>query len=451
MDSTIAALATAPGEAGIGVVRISGPEAWKVADSVFFPVRQDLWESRISHRMLLGALKDGDTRLDQVLCVYMKGPASYTGEDVVEIHSHGGMLIQQKIMDLLTARGVEPALPGEFTRRAFLNGKLDLIQAESILDVIEATSERGLTLAAAQLEGELSREIEDVHEGLLQLIAHTEALLDFPEDELDTLPEKQIRLMAGQYLDSLRSLTASFRQGRLAREGIRMVLAGRPNVGKSSLLNALLRENRAIVTDIPGTTRDTIEEKLNLDGLLLRVVDTAGIRDTRDPVEKMGVDRSRQAVEQADVVLLLLDATAGFTLEDSRIEQDLTEAGKNYFRVWNKGDLADNPEGFREGDLVVSARRDIRFDTISREIRARVHLDTTLSSARTVTRLRHHQLLTLAADHLDSFLAGFSAGMPLDFLSIDLRSAWEALGEVLGRNVTEDIFDRIFSEFCVGK
>ena len=449
MEQTIAAIATGSGEGGIGILRISGPRSLEIVKPMFKPRRLGAWDNPVSHQLILGECYDREQLLDQVMAVYMKGPHSFTGEDVVEIHCHGGYFVQERILDALIRGGAVPAQPGEFSRRAFLNGKLDLIQAESIIDVIQSTSDRGLALAAQHLQGGLSEEINELGDRLLTLIAHLEATLDFPEDEIDVLPEEDLTRTVEEIRDQLRDLTASYHQGKLVREGIRTVIAGKPNVGKSSLLNSLLRENRAIVTEIPGTTRDTIEELLNMDGMLLRIIDTAGIRDTEDAVERIGVDKSRASIEEADLVILLLDSTTGITPEDRDIERYLQNSGKPYFRVWNKQDLTPVPP--EAGEIAISAREKHGFERLSAMIRTKVQLQEHHISRRTVTRKRHFMLLNQATEHLDAYLAGLEDGLPADFLSIDLRSAWEEVNQITGKHLTEDLFDRIFSEFCIGK
>ncbi|QRN85088.1 tRNA uridine-5-carboxymethylaminomethyl(34) synthesis GTPase MnmE [Clostridia bacterium] len=457
METTVAAIATSPGQSGIGIIRISGKDSLSVLESLFVPLDSKRWKNKKPWQFYLGHIMKNDKSIDEVLVVFMKSPKSYTGEDVVEIHSHGGMLVQRQILEILLETGVSAAEPGEFTKRAFLNGRLDLVQAESVIDIIEANNEQGLTAANSQLQGRLSRGIEELSERLLKLIAYYEAALDFPDDEIDAIAEDKVIQEVTEVKQRIGSLIESYKQGKMMKDGINTTIIGKPNVGKSSLLNVLLQESRAIVTDIPGTTRDTIEEILNLGGISLRITDTAGIHETEDVVEKIGVEKSIKALEQSDLVLLVLDVHEGIDELDKVLLQRVEELGKPYITVWNKADLLSKeniPEWLQEmpESVAISAKNDEGIEELVETIKRRVSLsDTSVNSQQVITRARHYELLLKAEKELKNFLESSNAHMPMDFLSIDLRSALESLDEILGKNTAEDIFDTIFQEFCLGK
>jgi tRNA modification GTPase len=457
METTVAAIATSPGQGGIGIIRISGDGALVLLVALFRPKDAGRWQNKRPWQLYLGNIVDQGRNVDEVLVVFMKGPRSYTGEDVVEIHSHGGRLVQRQIMKLLLEHGASTAMPGEFTKRAFLNGRLDLVQAESVIDIIEANNEHGLQAANAQLQGRLSKGIMELSDRLRRLIAYHEAALDFPEDEIDSIAEEQVLSDVQDIKNQLRTLIETYNRGRMIKDGIRTAIIGKPNVGKSSLLNVLLQEARAIVTEIPGTTRDTIEEVLNLGDISLRITDTAGIRETDDIVERIGVEKSRQALEESDLVLLVLDVHAGIDEQDEILLEQVKSMGKPFISIWNKADLISDE---RRPDWIdrmpeavaISAKEDTGIERLIDIIKKRVSLEEpNIYREETVTRARHYELLVRADQELESFLQSHKAQMPMDFLSIDLRAALEHLDEILGRNTSEDIFDTIFKEFCLGK
>ena len=448
-DDTICALATPPGTGGIGVIRVSGPAAFAIVDRVSWrpnhtPCRG--WAGHTLHRADI-VHPTGEV-IDDVLLAIFHAPRSYTGEDVVEISAHGGPVPLRQILGRLLQCGARLARPGEFTQRAFLNGKMDLAQAEAVGDLIAAQTEQAYRLARRQTEGQLSRAVAEVRMIALGVLARIEASIDFPEDvgELDidaclaelTQAERQ-----------LGELLATADGGILYREGLKVVLAGRPNVGKSSLLNALLRTNRAIVTPIPGTTRDVIEETLNLRGIPLRAVDTAGLRETTDEVERLGVERTRESLADADITLLILDASAGETPEDTVLRE--AWADRPHLIVWNKWDLKPGADLPAEG-IVVSASTG--WNLIALED-ALVDLalggSPTESEGTVVTHARHKQALESASAHLTEAQQTLTALLPADFASIDVRGALDALGKITGETATEDIIEEIFSRFCIGK
>jgi tRNA modification GTPase len=448
---TIAAVSTPPGEAGVGIVRLSGPEAVAIAGKLFeSPGGRRL----ISHRVLYGFIKDPETgeRVEEVLLTFMRAPRSYTREDVVEINCHGGMVPVRRTLELTLRQGARLAEPGEFTRRAFLNGRIDLSQAEATLDIIRAKTAAAGKLALGQLRGDLSGKINALKERLLEACAHLEACIDFPEEEIE--PRSMREIMEGMkgVRDEISALSGSFEEGRFFREGLRTAIVGRPNVGKSSLLNALLMRDRAIVTDTPGTTRDVIEEYLNINGLPLKVMDTAGIRETHGMAEREGVRRSLMALEDSDLVLAVLDGSA-LPTEDDEVVVERTR-GKNSLLLINKTDLpaafgSDHPlvSGAGARVLKISARTGRGLD----ELKDAVYNSSVSAPAGVmVTNLRHKTALDAGAGALGAALESIGK-MPVEITAMELREALDRLGEIVGHVSTDEILQRIFSEFCIGK
>jgi tRNA modification GTPase len=463
MGDTIGAIGTALGEAGIGIVRLSGPDSEQIVDQLFIPLHRENWNQRQSHRLYLGHLRkssDETEVIDQVLVVIMKGPHSYTGEDVAEIHCHGGYLVVRSVLEAVLNQGARLAEPGEFTRRAFLNGKLDLAQAEATIDLIRSKSRTGLAVAVGNLDGKLSQLIDYCQEELLRILAYCEASIDFPEDEIEVMLPEEIAEIVTSLINRLEKLLADFDKGRLLQDGVKTVILGKPNVGKSSLLNAILGRERAIVTDIPGTTRDLIEEYVDLGGIPLRMVDTAGIRPTEDLVEKIGVEKTKAVLKEADLALLVLDAATGLTDHDQLVWQLAREAEIPLIVLINKVDLdgvSIDKEQLEKMDsgltvLEISALSGYGLPALEEKVQAMVGLgEVRWDGEPLITRLRHQQAVTKAVDHLKQLLVSLEQRLPEDFLTIDLRGAWEALGEINGKTVGEDVLDRIFAEFCIGK
>ena len=448
-EDTICALATPPGTGGVGVIRVSGPEAFAILDRVTWRPNHTpcaAYAGYTLHRA--DVVQASGEVIDDVLLAVFHAPRSYTGENVVEISAHGGPVPLRQILGRLLGAGARMARPGEFTQRAFLNGKMDLAQAEAVGDLIAARSEEAHRLARRQKGGHLSRAVGSIRDLALGVLARIEATIDFPEDvgELDTpacladLAEADRAALA---------LLATADAGILYREGLKVVLVGRPNVGKSSLLNALLRTDRAIVTAVPGTTRDTLEETLSLRGIPVRAVDTAGLRDTNDAIEQMGVARSRAALADADVVLLVLDAGDGETAEDAALLAELADT--RHLIVWNKWDRMPDRD-LPAGGIVVSAVTGWNLAALEDAL-----ADLALSghSADTedtfVTHARHREALIAARSHLADAAASLTADLPADFASIDLRGALDSLGEITGETAPEDMIHEIFSRFCIGK
>ncbi len=460
LHDTIAAIATPPGEGGIGIVRISGPAAVEIAGRIFRPAGARDWRSGPGYRLYYGYVVDpasGET-VDEVLLALMRAPRSYTREDVVEINGHGGIVPLRRILQLVLDSGARLAEPGEFTRRAFLNGRLDLAQAEAILDVIRARTGESLKVALGQLRGELSERIEALREALLRVLAEMEASIDFPDEE--DVPETELAELARRLTgiaDECAELLAGADAGRVYREGLGVVIVGKPNVGKSSLLNALLREARAIVTDIPGTTRDVIEETVNLRGIPLRLLDTAGLRETEDAVERIGVARTRNVVAAADLVLAVLDAASGLEAEDREVLA--LAAGKPLVVLINKIDLAPagiDPDEIRRlvaGPVLRVAVREGRGLDKLEEVIADLVLGGQVAGRDPIliSNVRHKNALERARRYTNEARAALTGGLPLEMAAIDVRNALDALGEITGATVGDDLLDRIFADFCIGK
>ncbi len=458
-DDTIAAIATAIGEGGIGIIRLSGPDAIAVADRLFRAASGMPAAEQQTYRAAYGRIVDpasGQT-VDEVLLLVMRAPRSYTREDVVEIHCHGGPLPLRRILALVLDAGARLAEPGEFTKRAFLNGRLDLSQAEAVIDVIRAKTDASLRMAVGHLAGAFSEKIRAYRQDILRLVAHLEAAIDFPEDDIEELAARDVAAAAEKLTADIDRLLATARTGRILREGLVTVIIGKPNVGKSSLLNALLGEKRAIVTEIPGTTRDIIEEVVNLGGIPIKVVDTAGIRETADVVERIGVARAREAVDQADLILLLLDASSPLAVEDKEVIGMLS--GRPAIVLVNKTDLPSVID-MDEVRRLVAGKPVIRISALEgtgvEELSTAI-VDIVYSSQVSqpegafVNNVRHSRILQEARDCLADALATIAAGMPPDCIVVDLRAAWERLGEITGETVGEDIIDQIFTQFCIGK
>lgn len=444
---TIAALASAPGEGGVAVVRMSGAEAERILRAVFAPLPTQME----SHRLYYGAVRDGRERVDEAMAVLMRAPRSYTREDVAEIQCHGSMTLCRRILALLLKHGARAAEPGEFTRRAFLSGRVDMTQAEAVMNLIGATNNRALREAMRQMEGGVSQYVLRARKAICDVLAGVEAATDFPDevDEEETTADLRARM------EKTRSALLSgcdARAGRIAREGLSVVLAGRPNAGKSSLMNALLRQERAIVTDIPGTTRDVLTEHVLLGDLQVNLTDTAGLREAGDAVERIGVERARKAVESADVVLVVIDASQPFTEEDAQLLRR-----ENALAVLNKQDLAvrvtpQDIENAAPGTpcLLLSIRRDGEgIDALIDRLQGYAPQDT--SGGAMLTQQRHIDAAHKAADALGDALAALDSGMELDLIAVDLRRALSALGEITGETLSEDVIDQVFARFCVGK
>ena len=456
-EDTIAAIATPPGPGAIGVIKVSGPEAEHILRQIFRPARPR--EQFESHRLYYGHIVDPETGepVDEVLVALMRAPRSYTREDVLEIYAHSGYRVLSRILSLVFSAGARPAEPGEFTRRAFLNGRIDLVQAEAIQEIITARSDSALRLALGQLSGKLSERIRRIREVLVELLAVTEAAVDFPEEDIEILsPETMRQRLSAEVLSPLEELIRAADEGRGFREGIAVVLAGRPNVGKSSLLNALLKEERAIVTPVPGTTRDVIEETAQIGGLPVRLIDTAGLRETLDEVEAIGVELARKKLSAADVVVFLVDGSREPEEEDRKLYQEIQ--GRPHLVAVNKIDIAgeENLSAWRrffpEEPVFISAREGTGLSELSRRIFEVVVGDGPVEPPETAPNLRQKAACERAAGAVKRALSLLASPEPLpELLAIELREALSALSEITGEVTTEDLLDRIFSTFCIGK
>ena len=449
-QSTIAAIATAivPQQGSVGIVRLSGPEAVTIAQQIFHAPGQQEWES---HRILYGYVKHPNGRsIDEALLLLMRAPRSYTREDVVELHCHGGMMAVQEVLQLCLTQGAQLAEPGEFTLRAFLNGRIDLTQAESIADLVGARSPQAAQTALAGLQGKLAQPIRNLRSTCLDILAEVEARIDFEED-LPPLNEAEIRSRLRQVLSEVQQILATAEQGELLRSGLKVAIVGRPNVGKSSLLNAWSRTDRAIVTDLPGTTRDVVESQLVVGGIPVQVLDTAGIREATDQVEQIGVERSRQAAQAADLVLLTIDAQAGWTAADEEIYRSIQP--RPLIIVLNKIDLVDQPPPLpiEHPTVATVAAQQQGIDRLEQAILDIAHSGLRAANLDIAINQRQAAALTRAQTALELVQGAITDQMPLDFWTIDLRSAIQALGEITGEEVTESVLDRIFSRFCIGK
>ena len=464
-SQTIAAIATGLTESGIGIIRISGPESYEIIRKIFRTKsgkEPDLQEShRVHYGFIMNVSREtSDQFLDEVLMLNMKGPRSYTGEDTIEIDCHGGVLMMKRVLDTVIRSGARLAEPGEFTKRAFLNGRLDLSQAEAVIDVINAKNDRALRASVAQLKGSVSRRIRECREKLLEDTAYIEAALDDPEHiELDGFSEK-----LGQDVEEtekiLRHLIDTAEDGRIMKEGIRTAIVGKPNAGKSSLLNVLLGEERAIVTDIAGTTRDTLEETINLKGVTLNMIDTAGIRETEDTVERIGVERALKAAREADLVIYVVDSSVPLEEADRQITSFLNENQKKAIVLLNKNDLK---PAVTEGELRDLLPKETRILSVSAKEEAGIReLEDLIeemfyrggisyNDELYITSARQKEALIHAASSLEQVKNSIAQDMPEDFYSIDLMNAYTELGYILGEEVDEDLVNEIFSKFCMGK
>ncbi|MCC6712774.1 MAG: tRNA uridine-5-carboxymethylaminomethyl(34) synthesis GTPase MnmE [Candidatus Dadabacteria bacterium] len=458
-DDTIAAIATPPGDGGIAVIRISGPESLNIISAIFETGGEEapgflprtLYHGHIIH-------PENGLRIDEVLAVYMKSPASYTGEDVVEIHSHGGHIVPKKIIDLVFARGARPANPGEFSLRAFLNGKMDLAQAEAVADVVNAQTEDALKQAELQLEGVLSHKIREIKDIILDVLAEVEAQVDFPEEDIDPIVKSALIGRTQDILTGLEALSDTYREGRILKYGVSTAIIGKPNVGKSSLLNRLVMKERAIVSPVPGTTRDFIEESIDVRGLPLRLVDTAGIRATGDEIERAGVDFAKKKAGEAELIIAVIDGSAPLDEEDYEVLSSLE--GKQAVLAVNKADagLKVSDGGLRgfcapERIVYTSAREGTGIEDLKEAINRLLRGKEGRGEAGEIvlTELRHKLAIEKAAESLSSFLKLLDVGESPEFLALDLRVALDSLGEITGEVTTEDVLGRIFSKFCVGK
>ena len=456
-NDTIAAISTAMTGSGIGIIRISGEKSVSIAEKIFHPGKKGKKLSeQAAYTAHYGMIKDGEEIIDEVLVLLMKKPHSYTAEDTVEIHCHGGVYVMKRILDLVIRNGARPADPGEFTKRAFLNGRIDLSQAEAVMDVIQAKNEYALKNSVSQLKGSVMKKIRALREQVLYEIAYIESALDDPEHiSLEGYPQK-LCVKVDNFLKESEELLTGAEEGRVLREGIRTVIVGKPNVGKSSLLNVLAGDERAIVTEIAGTTRDALEEQIRIRGLTLNLVDTAGIRETEDVVERIGVDRAKNMVNEADLVLYVVDSSSVLDENDEEIISFLKD--QNVIVLLNKSDLpsAVNSETIQERlskpVISVSAREETGIEEFA-DLLEKMFLEGRVSFNDEVylTNARQKNAMEEAKRSFERVKESIEADMPEDFFSIDLMAAYDSLGQILGESVGEDLVNEIFSKFCMGK
>ena len=454
-NETIVAPATSTGKSSVNIIRLSGVKSLAVAESIFMPKKYKISEN--PRRMIYGHIIDKDKVIDEVMLCYMKAPHSFTCEDVVEINCHGGSKSLEEIMSLILTKGVRLAQNGEFTKRAFLNGRIDLSQAEAVIDIINAKSTKSFENAQRQLQGRLSGRIEKIDERLKKSIAQITVAIDFPEEDIPEVTYEELLSDVEISIDELNKLKETYKNGKVISDGINIAIIGRPNVGKSSLLNELLEENRAIVTDIAGTTRDIITESLSINGISVNLIDTAGIRETQDVVEKIGVERSISSIENADIILLVLDTSDKLNTEDRELMEKLKD--RQYLILLNKSDLQNKlnisqlPSFIDKDNIINISTLDKRgIEELKENIYAKaVSFDDDSINNVMITNSRHYSLIENAINSLKDARQSLLDNVELDILEIDFLNAVDYLGQITGLSVSESLLDTIFSKFCIGK
>lgn len=457
---TISAISTPMGEGAIAIVRLSGDQAIEITDKLFVGVSGKKLENVSSHTIHYGKIIDPNTDevVEEVMVSVMKAPKTFTRENIVEINCHGGLVSVNRVLQLVLRYGARLAEPGEFTKRAFLNGRIDLSQAEAVMDLIRAKTDRAMNIALGQMEGRLSKLIQKLRQEILEVVAHVEVNIDYPEyDDVEEMSHRMLKEKANYVRDELKKLLQTAGQGKILREGLSTAIIGRPNVGKSSLLNSLVQENKAIVTDIPGTTRDVIEEYVNVRGVPLRLVDTAGIRETEDIVEKIGVERSRKVLKEADLILLVLNYADDLTKEDEQLFEAVK--GMDVIVIINKTDLPQKIDMDKVKELsnehkviTTSLLEEKGVDDLEEAISSMYFQGSIEASDLTyISNSRHIALIGQALDAIEDVLSGIEFGTPIDIIQIDLTRTWELLGEIIGDTVQESLINQLFSQFCLGK
>ena len=453
--NTIAAIATSPGVGGIGIIRISGEEAFLVASKIFCP--KDAFFNvlePIPNVIKYGYIFDREEKIDEVLVSFFKAPHSYTTENIVEINCHGGVLVMRRILEIAVKNGARIAEPGEFTKRAFLNGRIDLAQAEAIIDIITSKTDKERNVSLTQLEGFLSEKINKIQSKIYDVLIQIEAGIDYPEHEIEDVTRETIYSVLTESKESLKKLCDSFEEGKVLKDGVKTVILGKPNVGKSSLMNTLLREDRAIVTDIPGTTRDTIEEYVNIKGIPLRIVDTAGIRNTEDKIEEIGVEKAKNEIENADMIIAVFDISRELAEEDYEIIELIKN--KKSIIIINKVDLEEKwneKEVFGEKKVInISAKEKFGIEELENEIEELWKINNMSTNEDIIiSNIRHKELILNALEEIDVAINALKSDLPVDMISINIKSILNHLGTIVGQNVDEETINGIFSRFCLGK
>ncbi|MDO4711451.1 MAG: tRNA uridine-5-carboxymethylaminomethyl(34) synthesis GTPase MnmE [Peptostreptococcaceae bacterium] len=454
---TIAAIITASGESGVGIIRLSGSEALEIANKIFEPRDRSHRLQDRPRYLMLGHIVEDDVKIDEVLCTYMKAPHSYTTEDVVEINCHGGYQSLRKVLELVLQKGARLAERGEFTKRAFLNGRLDLSQAEAVMDIITAKTGTGHEISQQQLDGKLSNTLTKMRDEITEDLAKITVAVDFPEEDEPEVTYQELIDSLDRTLEQINKMIASFEVGKIYKDGLRTVIVGKPNVGKSSLLNGILKEERAIVTEIAGTTRDVIEEFFTLDGIPIRLVDTAGIRETDDVVEKIGVARSMESIRSADLVILVLDGSRELDREDIEI-MDMTD-DKYVIVIINKSDLDQEIDMDvvserldPDNTIMASIKNGKGIEELIRAIKRMVEIEgLSVDNEYMINNARHKNALERASEACEDALRSLYTGLPLDIIETDFRNIWNVLGEITGDTASEDLLNVIFARFCIGK
>lgn len=459
MEDTIAAIATAYGEGGIGIIRLSGEEAANILDKIFIRKNKENKKAIANRRLCYGHIVDPSTNqvIDEVLTVVMKGPDTYTREDVVEIYCHGSIVALRKTLSLTLKNGARLAEKGEFTKRAFLNGRLDLSQAEAVIDMIKAKTDKSFHVALDQMEGALSERVKEIRQELMDLLVDITVNLDYPDEDIEELTYQKLKKSILKIGDMIEKLLDTAGTGRIIKEGIQVAIIGKPNVGKSSLMNALLKEARAIVTEIPGTTRDTIEEGITIKDIPIKLTDTAGIRETEDEIERIGIERSKDSFNRSDLILFIVDGSSPLTEEDLKILEKIGD--RKIIVLMNKIDLGqqiDEEELKRNvrGARIIRAaiKQNLGMQELEEEIVSLVYGGKIKQEeSLLITNVRHMELLDKARQAIGDAYAMVENAEALDFIEVDVRRAWELLGEMIGESVTEDIIDQVFARFCLGK
>lgn len=456
-EGTIVSISTAKGLGAIGIIRVSGDKAFEIGERIFRGKKD--FKNIKSHTINYGKIIDPKSEeiLDEVMISKMKAPNTFTREDIIEINCHGGAFILQNVLDLVVRQGARIADPGEFTLRAFVNGRIDLSQAEAVIDIINSLSNQGAKVAIKQLDGEISNKISSIRNKLIDLIASIEVTVDYPEEDIDEITSNEISELLKDLKSDLLKLIQSYEKGKMVREGISIAIIGRPNVGKSSMLNKFIGKNKAIVTDIAGTTRDVIEEYITLDGIPVKIIDTAGIRETIDCVEKIGVDKAKKVINDSDFVLFLVDASARITDEDIEIYNSIKH--KDRFIICNKIDLSNDDHlmvlknKFVDEEIIeTSTINETGIDELEKKIINKL-LKSKMTSENEVliTNIRHKNLIEKSAESIDNAINAQASFIPFDLLTIDIKNSAQYLGEITGESVTEDVLKNIFSRFCLGK